>query len=85
MRMRRLVWRHIPGGSEPLHLGWIQLARGRWNTQRLRLACLYTALTQTGTLAEYRKHFLSSGLGLPAQVKPVILSPYGSMWSPCST
>jgi len=68
--MRRLVWRHIPASKEPLHLGWIQLARGRWNTQRPRLACLYTALTQDGAIGEYRKHFTWSGLGAPGDVKP---------------
>ena len=56
------MWRHVPAGAEPLHLGWIQLARGRWNTQRPRLACLYTALTVEGAVAEYRKHFVRAGL-----------------------
>ena len=68
--MRRLVWRHIPASEEPLHLGWIQLARGRWNTQRPRLACLYTALTREAALGEYHKHFRWSGLGAGGTIKP---------------
>lgn len=67
--MKGTVWRHVPAGAEPLHLGWMQQARGRWNTQRPRLTCLYTALTQDAALAEFRKHFLRSGLK-PHQVNP---------------
>lgn len=49
------MWRHVPRGAEPLHAGWMQLARGRWNLQRPRIACLYTAYTHLGALAEYEK------------------------------
>lgn len=45
----------MPRGAEPLHAGWMQLARGRWNTQRPRIACLYTSCTAAGALAEYDK------------------------------
>lgn len=55
MRVRRLVWRHVPAGAEPLHFTYMQRARGRWNLQRPRIACLYTAYTRAGTLAEYDK------------------------------
>lgn len=55
MRVRRLVWRHVPAGAEPLHFTFMQRARGRWNLQRPRIACLYTAYTQAGALAEYDK------------------------------
>ena len=55
MRVRREVWRHVPRGAEALHAGWMQLARGRWNTQRPRIACLYTAYTAWGALGEYDK------------------------------
>jgi hypothetical protein len=41
--------------AEPLHAGWMQLARGRWNTQRPRIACLYTSYSAAGALAEYDK------------------------------
>ncbi|GJG89732.1 hypothetical protein tb265_49130 [Gemmatimonadetes bacterium T265] len=56
-RFRGLVWRHVPVGAEPLHLGWIlKAARGRWNTRRPRMPCLYTALTPEGAIAELEKH-----------------------------
>ena len=56
-RYRGLVWRHVPVGAEPLHLGYILKAtRGRWNTRRPRLPCLYTALTPEGAIAELDKH-----------------------------
>lgn len=42
-------------GAQPLHAGWMQMARGRWNTQRPRIACLYTSHTADGALAEYDK------------------------------
>jgi hypothetical protein len=45
----------VPRGAQPLHAGWMQLARGRWNTQRPRIACLYTSYTADGALAEYDK------------------------------
>lgn len=61
----------MPKGAEPLHLHWMQLARGRWNTQRPRLTCLYTALTPEGALAEYRKHFVENGFG----AAPGLLAP----------
>ncbi len=56
-RYRGLVWRHVPEGAEPLHLGWIlNAARGRWNTRRPRLPCIYTSLTPEGAIAELDKH-----------------------------
>lgn len=70
MRIRRTVWRHVPAGTEPLHIGWIELARGRWNTQKPRLACLYTALTPEGAVAEYRKHYIDAGLSDIGRTKP---------------
>jgi hypothetical protein len=42
-------------GAQPLHAGWMQLARGRWNTQRPRIACLYTSYSADGALTEYDK------------------------------
>jgi RES domain-containing protein len=40
-----------------LHLGWIlEAKRGRWNTQRPRLPCIYTSLKPQGAIAEFHKH-----------------------------
>ena len=56
-RFRGRVWRHVPVGAEPLHLGFIlDAARGRWNSRRPRLPCLYTSLTAEGAIAEFEKH-----------------------------
>jgi hypothetical protein len=70
VRIRRTVWRHVPAGAEPLHIGWMELARGRWNTQRPRLACLYTALTKAGAVAEYQKHFADAGIARGGGARP---------------
>ena len=49
-RYRGTVWRHVPVGAVPQHLGWIlKAARGR-------MPCLYTALTPEGAIAELDKH-----------------------------
>jgi RES domain-containing protein len=80
VRVRRLVWRHVPAGAEPLHFGWMQRARGRWNTQRPRISCLYTAYEDDGALAEYDKLALEPGyarqprdlVSLQVDVEPVL-------------
>lgn len=74
------VWRHIPVGAVPLHLGWILRAgRGRWNTQRPRLPCLYTSLRPQGAIGEYQKHLAEYGhpkrrdlVSLDVSVRPVL-------------
>jgi hypothetical protein len=49
------VWRHVPPGAEPLHLGRIfRFSEGRWNV-RGEYACLYTALTRDGALGELHR------------------------------
>lgn len=68
-RFQGLVWRHVPVGAEPPHLGWIlKAARGRWNSRRPRLPCLYAALTPQGAVAEFEKHLATS-------------SAFGESWS----
>jgi RES domain-containing protein len=55
------VWRHIPAGAAALHLGKIwKYSAGRWN-RRGEYACLYTALTREGALAELEKLRLHYG------------------------
>ena len=49
------VWRHLPVSAMPLHVGRIwKHSVGRWNRHG-EYACLYTALTRRGALAELEK------------------------------
>jgi RES domain-containing protein len=56
-----VVWRHVPVGAVPLHLGKLfKYSEGRWN-RRGEFACLYTALTRVGALAELAKARATAG------------------------
>lgn len=61
MKFSARVWRHVPRGAEPLHLGKIfKRSEGRWNVNG-EFACLYTALTDAGARGEMAKLAAQSG------------------------
>lgn len=75
------MWRYVPAGGEPLHVGHILKAAGRWNRQGL-YGCLYTSLTLEGVRAEFTKVITSSGIsasGYPPQEAVLLAASIGNV------
>jgi RES domain-containing protein len=68
LKFEGVVWRHIPAGAHPLHVGYILHSSGRWNRSGL-YGCLYTALTPEGARAEFERYLEKSSLRY-AEIQP---------------
>ncbi len=67
-----LCWRYVPRGAQPLNVGHIFQASGRWN-RRGEYGALYLAATQAGALAERSRYLAFAGVN-PATVRHDLVS-----------